>query len=411
MKCKALFILLAFLGSAGISFGQFKLSGEFRPRTELSHGYKSLASPDQDASLFTSQRTRLNFDYKNEWIKTMLVLQDVRTWGNQPQLVANEDKATSIHQAWAEIVLTKDLFLKAGRMELVYDDHRIFGSVGWAQQARSHDLFLLKYEGNVKLHFGIAHNENNNIKNGIYDGPNAYKAMQFLWYNNTGEKLGMSLLFLNNGVPYMDADKEKIRYSQTIGGRFTYKNSGFKLGTNIYYQGGKHKSDKDISALNLGIDASYKVSPNFTLIGGFEHLSGTSYDEKEDYKSFTPFYGTNHKFNGFMDYFYVGNHVGSVGLNDIYLKAKYAKNKFSVGADLHFFSAAADISATADKALGTELDLYCGYKHNKAVTFSAGLSNMFGTKAMEELRGGDKGENSYWGYFMITVKPSFLNLK
>ncbi|MCL3779999.1 hypothetical protein EMN47_06310 [Prolixibacteraceae bacterium JC049] len=411
MKCKALLILLVLLGSTGISFGQFKLSGEFRPRTELSHGYKALAAPDQDASLFTSQRTRLNFNYQNEWVKTMLVLQDVRTWGNQKQLVANEDKATSIHQAWAEIMLTKDLFLKAGRMELVYDDHRIFGSVGWAQQARSHDLFLLKYEGNVKLHFGIAHNENNNIKDGFYGGPNAYKAMQFLWYNNTGEKMGMSLLFLNNGVPYIEDNKEKIRYSQTIGGRFTYKEGNFNLGTNLYYQGGKHKSGKDVSALNLGIDASLKAGENWTFIGGFEHLSGTDYNESEDMKSFTPFYGTNHKFNGFMDYFYVGNHVGSVGLNDIYLKAKYKKNKFSMGADLHFFSAAADVSSTADKGLGTELDLYCAYKHNKAVTFSAGLSNMFGTDALQELKGGDKGESNYWGYFMITVKPSFLNLK
>ena len=39
-------------------------------------------------------------------------------------------------------------------------------------------------------------------------------------------------------------------------------------------------------------------------------------------KAFTPFYGTNHKFNGFMDYFHVGNHANSVGLIDIYTKVK-----------------------------------------------------------------------------------------
>ena len=41
--------------------------------------------------------------------------------------------------------------------------------------------------------------------------------------------------------------------------------------------------------------------------------------EDKDYKennSFTPFYGTNHKFNGHMDYFYVGNHIGNVGLRE-----------------------------------------------------------------------------------------------
>ena len=35
---------------------QFKISGEFRPRTEYSHGYSTLAGADQDPSLFTTQR-------------------------------------------------------------------------------------------------------------------------------------------------------------------------------------------------------------------------------------------------------------------------------------------------------------------------------------------------------------------
>lgn len=48
-----------------------------------------------------------------------------------------------------------------------------------------------------------------------------------------------------------------------------------------------------------------------------------------------------------MDYFYVGSHIGSVGLNDIYLKYKYTKNKFVFDAHLHYFGAAADLSADA----------------------------------------------------------------
>ena len=134
---------------------QFSLSGEFRPRTEVSHGYKSLASEDQDASTFTAQRTRLNFLYKAQGINTKLVLQDVRTWGSQAQLVGNEDYATSIHEAWAEVFFSPEFSLKAGRQELIYDDHRIFGSVGWAHQARSHDVAIFKYEQDVKLHLPI----------------------------------------------------------------------------------------------------------------------------------------------------------------------------------------------------------------------------------------------------------------
>src|SRR5210317_1023011 len=111
---------------------QFTLSGEFRPRAEFSHGYGALAAEDQHASFFISQRTRMNFMYAGEKLKTGLVLQDVRYWGNQPQLVSNEDFATSIHQAWLEYYLIPELSLKAGRMELSYDNQRMLGSVGWA---------------------------------------------------------------------------------------------------------------------------------------------------------------------------------------------------------------------------------------------------------------------------------------
>jgi hypothetical protein len=193
MKRNTFFTLLA-----GMFFflpevrAQFTLSGEFRPRTEFSRGYKSLAVEDQNMSTATAQRTRLNAIFSTEAVKAKLVLQDVRYWGSQPQLVANEDFATSVHEAWAEVKLAENFSLKAGRQELVYDDHRIFGNVGWAHQARSHDLALFKIENEIKLHFGIAHHENANITNNFYNGPDAYKNMQFLWFNQTWEKTGLS---------------------------------------------------------------------------------------------------------------------------------------------------------------------------------------------------------------------------
>jgi len=138
---------------------QFTLSGEFRPRTEYSHGFSTLAKDAQKASLFTSQRTRLALGYQADKISTGLVLQDVRMWGGQPQLVGNEAMSVSVHEAWAEVKLGSRFGLKLGRQELVYDNHRIFGNVGWAQQGRSHDLALLKFNGPVTVHLGLAYNE------------------------------------------------------------------------------------------------------------------------------------------------------------------------------------------------------------------------------------------------------------
>jgi hypothetical protein len=59
------------------------------------------------------------------------------------------------------------------------------------------------------------------------------------------------------------------------------------------------------------------------LAAGYEYLSGNSYNKTDKVYAFEPFYGTNHKFNGFMDYFYVGNHINSVGLHDAWLKYGY----------------------------------------------------------------------------------------
>ena len=402
---KLKYIILMVLGATftQITRAQFTLSGEFRPRTEISHGYKTLAENDQDASTITAQRTRLNAGYSYDWIKTNLVLQDVRRWGNQKQLVGNEDYAVSIHQAWAQVFFTPDFSVKAGRQEVAYDDQRIFGSVGWAHQARSHDMAIFQYEKDVKVHFGIAHHENGDITNSDYNGPDAYKDIQFVWFNKSWEKTGFSLMILNNGIPVMEGEEQQNKFSQTIGGRLTTSILPVKLASNMYYQTGEHPSGVDISAINFLLEASLN---GFTL--GYEYLSGTAYDES-DYKSFNPLYGTNHKFNGFMDYFYVGGeHIGSVGLNDIYLKYQYIKNKFGFDAHIHYFGAAADISADSDKYLGTELDLAASWAVKPMAKISVGFSTLFAGDSMEILKGGDSSAAQYWAYVMLSVTPTFL---
>ncbi len=405
-KIFAITILCLFMGIQ--LKAQFSLSGEFRPRTEYSHGFAALAAEDQDASVFTTQRTRLNFDYKMDLLKVGLVLQDVRTWGNQPQLVNNQDFATSIHQAWAEISLSKELSLKVGRQELVYDDHRILGNVGWAQQARSHDLALLKYSGKVNLHLGLAHNENTNRKNNIYDGPDAYKNMQFLWVNQKMEKIYWSLLFLNNGKPILEGTEQKTKYSQTFGTHLEAALKKLTLAGNLYFQAGEDGANKSLNAYNALLEMTYKVSDKSSLNVGYEVLSGTDFEQAEKNKSFNPLYGTNHKFNGFMDYFYVGNHINGVGLTDAYVKFSTSKNKTAFNADLHFFSSAAKISADAKNALGTEIDLSLTQTLNPATKITFGYSQMFGTESMELLKGGSKGTTNNWAYIMIAVTPKFL---
>lgn len=387
---------------------QFSLSSELRPRTEYSHGYGTLAAEDQDPSLFTSQRTRLNFDYKMDLLKVGLVLQDVRIWGNQAQQVANEEKATSIHQAWAEMNLSKTLALKVGRQELNYDDQRILGSVGWAQQGRSHDVALFKYAKKLNIHFGIAHHETGNRKNNLYDGPDAYKDLQFLWINRKTDNFNLSLLFLNNGKPVMEGAEQKSKYSHTFGTHAEVPVDEVLFSGNLYFQTGQDGANKSLNAYNLMAEATYKTSEKTNWILGYEILSGSDYNQTQKNNSFTPFYGTNHKYNGFMDYFYVGNHLNSVGLSDGYVKYATLKGKTAFNVDLHFFSSAAKMSETADNYLGTELDITLTQTLNPVTKIAFGYSQMFGSKSLEILKGGSSNAFNNWAYVMISVTPKFL---
>ena len=143
---------------------------------------------------------------------------------------------------------------------------------------------------------------------------------------------------------------------------------------------------------------------------GFYSCTGKDMDDtSDDIKSFAPLFGTNHKFNGWMDYFYVGNHAGSVGLVDIYGNIGFKKGKFSFKMIPHMFMSHAKITDMSnnemEKYLGTEIDMAMGYKLNSYVKISAGYSKMFATDSMEILKGGDKDTGNSWAWLMFTVKP------
>lgn len=406
--------LMSFVNeSSGQSVG---ISAEFRPRTEWSHGYQQLATDGQDASLFTTQRTRLNLTYKNEFFASKLVMQDVRLWGSQPQLTGNEEYAISVHEAWAEAFIWPSFSARFGRQELIYDNHRIFGNVGWAQQGRTHDLMLFRYTGDFRFDIGLAHNENGNRRNDFYEGPDAYKSMQFGWFHYDWECWKLSFLFVNNGVPKAKEVSEtgellaqETKYSQTLGPYIEYKGKNWGVSGNAYLQTGKTVVSDDLSAFEFLVETYWKASENWTFKVGFEMLSGTAFDDAADEdRSFKPLYGTNHKFNGFMDYFYVGSHMTGVGLNDLVFKGVYVKNKIKVGVDLHAFSAQADLTADADKYLGTEVDFTFTYAVAPSMGVQFGYSQMFAGESMELLKGGDKDASSNWAYLMLTFKPNLF---
>lgn len=421
------------------TYAQLKISGEIRPRFEYKHGYKALADSAANSGASIDQRTRLNFDYTKDQIKFRVVLQDVRTWGNQSQLVGNEDFGISVHEAWGEASSKDKLHkLKFGRQELAYDDHRILGSVGWAQQARSHDALLYKYgKDKLNFHLGLAYNQSGSSANSTsYLQPKSYKAMQYIWANYVATpELKISLLAMSVGQQVNkynalgELTNSHDNYTLTTGTRVTYKKEKIGVDFSGYYQLGASSEyiARDVAAYNLNIAVSYKVTDKIKATLGYAMLSGndktdTTANYTKTEHAFNPFFGTNHKFNGFMDYFYVGNHSGNIGLNDAFLKLDYKHAKFTAGITAHAFLANANIldskalSLTGeikamDPYLGTELDVYGAFKLVPSVTCKVGYSQMFGTTSMEAIKGGDMNEISNWGYVMLIMKPTLFQGK
>jgi len=406
------------------------ISAQFRPRFEYRHGYKTLSPSDTDPAIFISQRTRLKAHFTSHKFNAGFSLQNVRVWGDVSQLNISDVHGIAIHEAWGEIVVSKAFSIKIGRQELIYDDHRILGSVDWAQQARSHDavIFRINPKPDCKLDIGIAYNAaRESLFRTEYDVKN-YKTMQYLHWHRDIKDFGISILFLNNGITYFNEEdtlklEEKIAFNQTAGARLTYKKNKLSVNGAFYYQFGKLNKDYDINAFYFSANINYAFTGLFTAGLGFEYLSGNSqvdYDSKTN-KAFTPWYGTNHKFNGFMDYFYVGNHSKSVGLVDIYLPLKFKHKKFTGIIIPHYFQSAApihdwesmDLEATMSSYLGTEVDLVISYAVIQGLTVMAGYSQMFATSSMEaikDVKGGSSRTNN-WGWIMVNFSPTLFKSK
>jgi len=394
---------------------QFDLGLELRPRYELRNGYKTLLSESQDPASLITQRSRLNFDFQNEKLSVRASVQNIRSWGDVPTLNKADANGLAIFEAYGIYQLTEKLGFKVGRQVISYDNQRIFGQVNWAQQGRSHDALVLMFSpsSNQQLHLGAAVNNEDEF---LFDMPyalNNYKNMQYAWYHLDWRQSALSLLVLNTGYDYQNASVQEVQYKVTFGPYFKFNSKGWSGDLAAYGQMGEQMG-RDVKAWYAGANLNYSLSKKWGLGIGAEYLSGTNMDESSgDIKSFNPLFGTNHAFNGFMDYFYVGNHINGVGLADTYAKLSYTKNKLKFTAIPHLFYAAANMYDAAgveqDSYLGTEVDLVVAYSLLDDLSLGLGYSQMFGSESMEVLKGGDSGEFQNWAWVSLTFKPNLFS--
>ena len=239
------------------SNSQFIIGGEIRPRYEYRQGFGNPFPVGENPIGFISQRTRVHLNYSNETDKLAFFvnLQNTRVWGDVPQLNHKDAQGLNFHEAWLQLRVDQSHSFRIGRQDLVYDNSRIMGNVGWAQQARSHDAIVFRFRKKLfRFDVGLAHN---NDAPGSLKQPqkvNTYKALQYLWLHNQGKDLNWSMLFLNNGLQNKATNVSnalKTLYSQTVGGNLEYNRNKLVLNLEIYYQGGKDAFENKMEGQTL----------------------------------------------------------------------------------------------------------------------------------------------------------------
>ncbi|WP_299432104.1 hypothetical protein [uncultured Maribacter sp.] len=413
MKKQLLLLGIALL-SIQFGYSQFILEGEFRPRAELfNNGFNyryqpATAAPagnlsgreGTDAFVGTSVRVALNSTYMTESYKVYIGIQEVFRFGDRTQISAAGNGNFRIQEAWADLKLSEFWSFKLGRQPLSYDDQRILGGLGWAQQARTHDVGVLKYK---KSGFALdAGYSVNTLGDNIYDTALlfSYRNLAFAHISKKSEKFNISGLVMNTTFQNGTDDKSNLL---TAGVHAGTKIGKLGLAANAYIQSGERAGAVDVKgAYLLSLDATLKATDKFTVLGGVEVISG----REDDSAPFFPLYGTNHKFNGLMDRFYVGNHAIGNGLVDLNLGASFKVGKgYNITLKGHTFS-----EASSDKnSLGSEIDFVIakGFKGYKLV---AGYSQFFESDDFPNPAGNPEAKSTQnWAWAMLILKPKFLN--
>ncbi len=413
-----------------VVMAQFFLDGQILQRGEYRHGFGRLIDESEEPAMFIGHRARLHASYKTENLTFFVSIQDVRTWGNTPQVKAT-DPYLSVHEAWAETKLGNYFTLKLGRQELSYDNFRFLGNLDWALQGRSHDFALLKFEKNkMKLDLGAGYNQDEQRLTGnLFTIPNQYKTVQFLRFENAFGSFNYSVMFWNNGMQYIVLDpvnnqitQKGIRYMKTIGiPTLKYQLSNTTSSGFYYHQLGRDVAGRKVGAFNANIQVSHLMNLNLEkgtsirLTAGIETLSGTPDNFENRNHSFSPLYGTNHMHNGYMDMFYIGGrHENSVGLIDYFLRARYDfSQKLWTSLNAHSFNAFSDVYQDNQRIsgnLGLELDLTLGYIINDAVSLQSGYSQFIASESFEILQGvQNAASRQNWAYIMMIYRPTMKN--
>ncbi len=391
-----------------------KVKGQVRARG-IAHSGKDFAKTDMLETEYVTQRARLTLAAKTEGgLKFGLQVQDSRIWGEEMHTLHDKTAfGLDMHQAWASIPLPKKLHLKVGRQEIVHDDSRLIGNVGWVQRAQSFDGVRLM--GKRGLHsfdaFWVMIRER---ELGDKDGS------PIAQHQGNVQLAALHGTFIFGALKvapayYLRLSGATNETRHTAGVRVDAKSQGFAGGGAFYYQAGSIDGldeqgaieEKSIGTMLVAADVGYTMKkmatePGFKVFA--DYLPG---DGKAN-SVFDTLYATNHKFYGEMDFFLaIPGHTKNRGLMDVgaQVKAKVSK-KVKLMATGHYLMTTKE-DDKGEKALGTEVDIKAIFSPLPHVSVRA-LAAVFlpgeGMRSIKGIADEAKLDTEVFGYLTCDVK-------
>lgn len=360
---RALPLLLA------LSLPLFALEEMGSPILNLQLGYEYSDfddSSDLDAAEGLTLRARYGYQTK-EWnhISGKIVGQSIINFtedfrypggGADDHDIIADPPGTRIHEGYLDFTLIPDTLVRVGRQEIILDDARLLGNVGWRANAQSVDGVLVSYSGIEDYAFAAAYvNQVNTIlKTGL-----DLESLVVLHAARTASEGHRQALF-----SYLldHEDDTGVADSATFGARFD-GDCGLAYDLSAAWQ--TDYQDSADSDANMVSAYLAKEIETVKVGAGYSRLSGQDGDDRP----FDTLVGTAHKFNGWTDQF-LGTNGGGVaaGLQDTWIDASTSVKGTKLLARYHWFRTAEDVPSQYAGAYGRELELLAKRKINERVS-------------------------------------------
>ena len=438
-------------GARGLKIG-FNIRHRFELRDD-NGGNKNSATSD-----FTLQRIRLSFDADvNKNVRAFIKLQDSRTFGVEGfagnGTVGNLARV-DLNEAYVELRNLGDLSsvlenvsVKIGRWQWFYGEHRLIGTLNWANQSRSYDGARIRWQKDKNWVDVFAASIEEDQTGGVAGEEDGLAEMdELFWglYSNFRVTDGLDLqpyFIIRNRSRDADASRgpgaageQRYTAGARIAGSKIPSLPGVDFSLEQAWQFGRVEPttyrSTDIDAFGGAWGAGYTFSnvPWSPRIGyKFVYASGDDDTADRDAETFSQLYPTGHARLGYIDFHGWQN----IEAHKIEFSAKPSK-KLLLKADLWFFenneendswytvgggprggfsaAQAKAASTNRDDTYGQELDLVFKYKLFKNFSVVGGYSRYFVDDFIEDSVNGGVGgtlnndSDTDWVWLQTTVK-------